>query len=202
MKIFVMIGVLILFIVGCGKDIEVAKSDEAVLYSRLNNIDINSVKLKSNLLYFSDTKDIRFYADNSIHSHSSAEWVDVKVKDKKGNIHIYSVMKSPLYRSGYEVTDISYDKMANFCYDNFKASILSIYVLEEARKNRLIYPALKYEVLTPIDKDDDDIFVRSGDKLVINDTDIVKFNWLNEKYYSVPFTFRSKYATFRCMKEK
>ena len=196
MRAFLIISSIILwFITGCGR------SDKAVLYSRLNNIDINSVKVQTNLLYFADTKNTKFYT-NGIYPQSSTEWVDVEVRDREGGVHTYSVMKSPIYQNGYEFTNITYDEMANFCYNKYQASILSIRVLEEARKNRVLYPASKYEILVPIDMDEDAIFIKDGDKLVINDTDIVKFNWQNEKYYSVPFTFRSKYATFRCMKEK
>ena len=156
MRVGVIGMIIFLFIVGCvpnNQNISITKNSKEKLYSRLDSIDFSSIEIKSNVLYFFDTKGVRFYADNSMYSKPSKKWVDVKVIDKNGNEHMYSVMKSPVYLNEYELTNISYDDMAKFCFNKYKGFIVSIFVFEEARKRRQLYPASRYEILTPVDMD-------------------------------------------------
>jgi len=188
------------FIIGC------SNSPQPTKINLLNVLDENTSVKDSNELYFHDTKGKKFYS----HTKPSLKqgWVSVTLYTKKGKKR-FEIMKSPvslkdfkISNSNSPVTNISFKTMAKYCMSKH-ATLATIFVFEKARKKHLLSkPPVKYEILAPVDEEDDDIYINQKDKVINKDNTVIRFDWQKEIYEEVPIIFKSKNTTFRCMREK
>ncbi|MDA7817991.1 hypothetical protein N9A28_07360 [Sulfurimonas sp.] len=79
------------------------------------------------------------------------------------------------------------------------------YVFENSRKSLSISrptSPITVEIIAPYDEDEEDIYYIAGDNIDGGDSSIITYHWNSEKYFSVSNLFKSKNATFRCMRAK
>ncbi len=142
----------------------------------------------------------------------SATWVSVSVPRNDGPDQQYEVMRLPVSDKEYHgttmetpVKDVSFIAANEFCVNKMQGQLMAPYVFENARKNLLMArptSPVDVEMMAPYDEEDDSIYINDGDNLEASDGTIITFHWNNEKYFSVSNLFRSRNATFRCMRVK
>jgi PBP1b-binding outer membrane lipoprotein LpoB len=141
---------------------------------------------------------------------TTAVWVSVEVPRSDGPAQTYDVMRLPVSDKDFHgttletaVKNVSFTAANDFCQNKMGAQLIAPYVFESARKSLLMSrPAspVDIEIMAPYDEEDDEIYLGDGDSFEAPDGTIVTFHWNNEKYFSVSNLFRSRNATFRCMR--
>ena len=181
-------------------------SSDVILYIKVTK-NKNTIDIIAKLI----SKNGTILATKQKKIDKNQKWVEVKVPTNNGQYKLFKVMRYPVTLDKKKsIQDLSYKKAENFCLTKMGGELITIYVFEAARKSLAIEKPKGFidsEILAPFDEEDDEMYQINDDDHLFDETNeessnIVMFNWNNEKYFSVPNVYKSQTATFRCMKKE
>jgi len=199
-----------------GNDVNMtAKASDFILYLKFKELN-NNIDFKASLLSKSgEVLAVNTSKVNLIEDKDSSRWVIAAVpyadgnKSKTYNVQRRAITQHALFGRGSKlnsVTNMNFEQANKYCLTQGSA-ITGIYAFEHARRTRKLLPPsgnASQELIAPYDEDEDEIFLKPGDKLELSDegsaNNIIVFNWVTETYSAVASSYRSGRMTFRCMK--
>lgn len=150
---------------------------------------------------------------------SNSFWSTIYITDNNGNKVKYQIMKDAVTVSQYNpkklgnkpVTNISFSKADDFCFNKYQGYVAPLYVFEYAlRKGAILPPAkgVSAEMISGYDDANDaDVALHRDTDIVTSDdesdgdfSEIVVFNYKAKNYKFKRDNFVSKSVTFRCAK--
>ncbi len=150
------------------------------------------------------------YITNSIAKNK--EWVEVNVPRNNGATQSFEVLRDAVSLNKYSgvtsnksVSNVAFVAASRYCQEKLQAQLMTPYVFENSRKSLSISrptSPITVEIIAPYDEDEEDIYYIDGDSINGGDSSIITYHWNSERYFAVSNLFKSKNATFRCMRAK
>ena len=179
---------------------------KAEYMNKLKSIDIQKYDA---LLYLKATKGKQFYDQRF--KGTNDVWVDVKITLPNQDEKTFELMNHVINENDYlennnqsPMGDVSYGAANKFCLKYYNAVLVSPFVFDQARKQKLMTPldSESSEIIAPYDEEEDENLIHEGDKLLTHDSQIILFSWDKEYYIPVSNHYRSTHTFFRCMRGK
>lgn len=156
---FYAINLLLLFLLlsGCSQTVDVVKvKRDSHLFE---SMDSNLSSRDAHVLYFQKSKDKKYYQQRE--GSYSRGWIDVDVPTHNNKTKSFQIMASPVstalfYKRGgsHPVVNISYSMMNDFCIKKMHGLLVTPYLFDAARVQRLIHKptdGITNEIIAPVD---------------------------------------------------